>query len=369
MTDFATEKEYLIHLVRCALNGETPIEKPQHVSFEAVFDLAQSHDVANLAFYSVERLENLPDKALYTEWEASRDLAVTRDINQAFARDEIVCELESAGVRYIEVQGTVIKHLYPSSDLRTMSDIDFIIDKQNLDKAKEILTSLGYECTPLRDTDVNGFRPPNVYIEIHSDYFLTDDQYYGVMKPPFDSLDENGSVHEEELYIYNFLHIAKHFYSKGCGIRRAVDAYLLNRHLKGRLDADYLSQYFEKAGIAGFVTDFSALAECWFGDGVFDEKLTKMADYVFASSLHGTLENLVSNSLSKQQTNSPAAAKIKYLLTRSFPPVRRLQMTYPRLKKHKYLYPFYCLHRLFKAIFGRRKKKNLTELKTLFKLK
>lgn len=99
---------YLVHLLKCALNGSRPNEKTDDVSFENVFNGALKHDVVNLAFYAVEKLENKPEYELYDCWHQVRDLAVMRDINQSFAYDELYAELRKAGIRTLEIQGTVV---------------------------------------------------------------------------------------------------------------------------------------------------------------------------------------------------------------------------------------------------------------------
>jgi len=60
--------EYLIHLIYCAVHDEQPLEKPEEVSFYNVLHLGKIHEVANIAYLSVERLEKKPPQEIYDEW-------------------------------------------------------------------------------------------------------------------------------------------------------------------------------------------------------------------------------------------------------------------------------------------------------------
>ena len=50
-------EKYIIDLLRSVLNNSIPPEKPEDVSFEKVYSLAKYHNIANMLFYAVEKLE------------------------------------------------------------------------------------------------------------------------------------------------------------------------------------------------------------------------------------------------------------------------------------------------------------------------
>ena len=57
MRKFQDEFDYLIHLVRCAVHGEAPQELPEGFDFQRVYECGEYHHIANIAFYSVEKLQ------------------------------------------------------------------------------------------------------------------------------------------------------------------------------------------------------------------------------------------------------------------------------------------------------------------------
>lgn len=357
MREMISESRYLVHLLRCAIRDEQPQELPQSLSFGKVFSLGRAHSVENIAYYSVSKLDRKPEAALYREWELRCNMALTRDVNQSFAREEILDAFAQAGIRCLEVQGTKIKPFYPQPEYRTMADLDFIIDRENLGKAWQLLEELGYECEDNHGVEVDAFRAPNINIEVHSEYFPASSAYHTVMRPPFASVEETGAYDVNELYIYNILHIAKHYFKKGCGLRQVLDVYYLNRHYGPVLNREYVASVFQKAGVVEFAEKLSALAEHWFGDGPFREDLEEMEAYLLSSGVNGNRYNHLNNELKAMQNQGIRCFRLKYSLKRIFVGKTYLYGRYPITKKWKILLPFSWVYRLFAFVTpgGRRR--------------
>lgn len=369
MRNFQDEFDYLIHLVRCAVRGECPQELPEGFDFQRVYEYGEYHHIANIAFYSVEKLANKPEPTLYVQWETCRDRAVIRDINQAFAADELRDAFQNAGIRSLEVQGTKIKPLYPQPDLRTMSDIDFIIDYENLQKAWAVLEGLGYECKDEHGVEVDAFRPPNINIEVHTEYFPKDSKYHSVMRPPFSTVEEAGEYDINEFYLYNILHIVKHYRNGGCGIRRVLDIYYLNKHYSQRIDRKYIRSFLKMLADAELVSELSALADRWFGDTETETARTETERYILDAGLHGTKTNVVSNRLKRNYQGNLRIARMRYFLRRIIGTKEILYKTHPILKRWKILYPFCWLHRVFCAFRPKKLKQLRKEIKVVMDTK
>ena len=350
MGKFLDECDYLIHLVRCAIHDLQPRELPDGLSFERVYEWGVNHHVANIALYSVEKLANKPEAQLYSKWQRCWDQAVVREINQSHAAQELREALREGGVRWVEVQGTKLKPLYPQPDFRTMSDLDFIIDPENVPKIKEILEALGYEWEDVYDAEVNAHRFPNINVEMHTEYFLEDCEYRQVMAYPFTSVDEQGQCEINAFYLYNILHIAKHYFYSGCGIRRVLDAYYLNEAYGHILDGAYIQEVLERAKAARFAAEFCSLANAWFGKEEQELPRSKMATYILNSGLHGSGFNEQKNRLEKTIDTTVPFAKLKYLFGRFVGNGEDLRTRYPVLERHKILYPFCWLRRVLCAL-------------------
>lgn len=361
MNTFCDEYAYLIHLIKCAIHNEQPLEIPDPLWFETVYRCGIYHQVANIAFYSVKKLRVKPEEELDRKWEACCSNAVVRDFNQTYARDEIVRAFDTADIRYLEVQGTKIKLLYPQPEYRTMSDIDFIIDPGNIPKAALVLQQLGYECKDAEGDELDAFRAPNINIEVHTAYFIPSSQYHAVMRPPFSSVEQTGSYDINEFYIYNMLHIAKHYYLSGCGIRRVLDAYFLNQNYGEILNRSYINSVLAAANVQDFVRELSVLADAWFGNESPHLQRSDMARAILNAGLHGNKFSASAVRLKSIQDEGGIHSKLKFFLMRLFG-TESMYARYPFLKRWWILYPVCWLHRVICFIFSKKKRSILKEI-------
>ena len=122
---------YFIHLLSCALNSQQPQEKPDNVSFNDVFALAQNQLFANLAWVSVAKLNNKPSQELAKKWETIYSVDLMRCATQLFELDYLVDSFTAKGFDVMPLKGSVIRNYYPVPDMRTMSDIDLLVKTQD----------------------------------------------------------------------------------------------------------------------------------------------------------------------------------------------------------------------------------------------
>lgn len=368
MANISNEYDYLIHLVRCGIHGLQPQEPPKGLVFELVFEYGKFHQVANIAFYSLEKLKNKPSPDLYQKWQAYRDQALMCDIVQSYAAQELRDGMQSRGIRYMEVQGTKLKPLYPQSDFRTMSDIDFIIDGENIPKVRELMEGLGYDCESVYKVEMNGSRHPSTYVEIHTEYFLEDFDFRRVMHSPFEDMDEQGQCRRNAFYLYNLLHIAKHYFYSGCGIRRVLDVYFLNQKYPECIHDPYVQQGLESAGMLDFVEEFTRLSEAWFGYEKQEFPRSAMATYIFNAGIHGSYYNRQQLYVEERMEHTGPFAGQRYYIGRLLGNRRELLLRYPVLRKCWLLYPFCWLHRVFSALSPQRFKSIRREIQIVKKM-
>ncbi len=368
---YEKEYSYLIHLLRCAINGDIPRELPEGMSFSKVYQYAMEHDVANLAFYAVEKMKNFPESSLYETWAMRRDLALVRDMHQSFAHGELAQSFAIAEIPFKELQGTVLKKFYPRTEYRTMSDLDFIVEDSRLEECYTILKDLGYRVSRIGTDELVGFRDPDIVVEIHTDYFSHRSDYYGLMDLSFSETPPTDIESATELYLYNILHVAKHYFAGGCGIRRVLDVYYLDRFCADKIDRAVADEILKKADLTSFSRELSALGRQWFADGVTDKTTAAMEQYIFQSGTHGKRENYIHNKISRGQKGkySTFYAKAKYLISRVFPGDRVMLRNYPVLQKSKILYPLCWCHRIVAMLLGKNRKACFRDMKLIFQTK
>lgn len=327
---FSDEYEYLIHLIYSAIHNLQPTPNCENVSLEKVFEIAKEHEVANISFVAIEKMQNNVDGELYKKWKTQYAFSIQRNINQQVARDVIVCELNKNHIRNTELQGTVIKKLYPYAFWRNMSDIDFVVDKQNLLKTEKVLRELGYT-TKCYHNDLSAYTNPKIAVEIHTDFFDTNTEFYGKITNPFKNAtkinnDFSYTASEEDIFIYNILHCIKHYRGKGAGIRRIIDIYYLNKKILPKLDKTAVQKLLKQLNCKKDYEILSAIAEQWLDLNGKECDFYYEKNKIFMSQTHGNVSISVLNAYEYDENKK--LFKIKKIIKLLFPSKENIYSAY-----------------------------------------
>lgn len=354
-----TDYEYLIHLLYCFIHDTVPQEKPEEVSFEAVLKIGKMHEVANAAFLSVEKLKNKPPQAIYDEWKLSYYFSVQRDFRQQAEYERVTAALHGAGIRTLEAQGTVMKKLYPATELRMMSDIDFILDVEHLPQAKEILKSLGYEITKEEPTEFNALLDGELLIEFHTAFFQEQmynrrERYAASLSEPFaHAVTEDGLryyLNDTYFYLYSLLHTIKHFETAGCGIRRVMDLYYCKQAYTDTTDTELIHRVLADNDCLKSYEALSALEAYWFEGVTPSVDLTETIADVLTSGNHGTGTIFVRNNLRKDKQEGIRFAKLKKIKDFILPSKEYIYLGYPVCRERGYSTARSRLYRIFATL-------------------
>lgn len=361
---------YLINLIKSVLNNTIAQEKPIDVNFENVYELACAHEVAGISFLGIQKLENKCDKKLYEKWKNKYLLSLERDFEQAVAGDKIESLLSENGYKHLSAQGREVKKYYPSPELRMMSDIDFIVEKDKLSEIKTLLLLNGYTLIDENLEEISVSDGIN-YIEIHTDFFYSQRTFQNgvkclsVLNNPFKiALTKDNLTYyldDTNLYLFNLLHLYKHYLSGGAGIRRIIDVYVLKRELKN-VDYERIGILLDRAGLGELDKNITNLALSWFenSDILFDENLAKT---VFLSENHGSRQVVAKRRYKKEKDKRKPFTKIRYAFSRFFIDKKSCYKLYPFCKKHRYPLFLCWIHRFNCFIFH--PKKSVQALKEL----
>ncbi len=340
MRKFKDEYEYLVHLVRCAVQETNPVEIPDGLSFDKVFKLGKEHEVANIAFVSVEKLQNKPQNDLYLMWKTIYGLAIQRHVNQMCAKQQIVDALNNAAIRHVETQGTIMKTLYPHPEWRMMSDIDFIIDSENLGSAESVLQKLGYKTENPRGIEVDAYNDNNVAVELHSMFFNPESACYKTLGNAFDFSTQIGDTYSYALtntmfYLYNLLHCVKHFVQRGAGIRRITDMYIMRKQLSDKVDFDYINTVVQNSGYKSAVDEIFAVVDKWFLDAKTIDDISDIEERIYFSNNHGSQQTLIKNEYIASKNKGENFYKTRKVFSLIFPKKQIIYDTYPLTKKKR----------------------------------
>lgn len=353
-------------MIKSALNKKQPEEKPADVKFEEIYNLACFHHVANIAYYSIERLKEPPSSILLSQWKEIRDKAIVRDVIQNNEKDRIIHTLSNASISVLPLKGSVLKKMYPSSDMRISADIDILIRKEDQKKVKDIMINLGYSVEHFNNGNHDVYhKPPIMNIEIHTSLFAESSPYYKYYNNTIWKKvrsNKTGSFIFEmdwnDFYIYMIVHLAKHFYGSGTGIRSIVDIYIFLKQHKKDLDYQYLLDELKYLDLDEFCTKIENLAEGWFSNEKVQVGNSNIQNYILSSGAYGTARNRIKNKLDEltPQKGNIKSAKIIYTLQRAFLNKNEMKCVYPILKRSMLFLPFCWMHRLIKAVILKQNK-------------
>lgn len=352
---------YLLALLKTALNGGEPPEKPGSVDFAEVFRLAKFHDVANTAFYAVERLKNPPDAALLKEWGEVRDRAIVKDLIQREEFGEISRKFTDAGIRHIPLKGLLLKHDYPQSDLRLMTDLDILIEERDRKRAEEIMLSLGYHTEESDSVEDTYYKEPVMNVELHYSLLLEgfSGEYQRLFGDPWENTDGSGEMcgrfRTDYFFAYVLAHAMKHYENSGTGIRSFMDFYVFGRKYPDIVPSALA--LFREPRIRKLAEDCMRLSSLWFGEERDGGPLAEMEAFVLSSGTYGSFAN-------GTEYRIRSKGKAAYLRELIFPPLPMMRNYYPVLRKAPVLLPFCWIARIATRPF-RFRKENAEKLKTL----
>lgn len=362
------EKRYLIELLKSELNGEAAGEMPEECDPNRLFALAEYHSVSGIALYALEKTKTTFNGEPYDEWRQSRDKAIVRDITQQMEIERIGESFAAAEIQFVTLKGCRLKQLYPQSDMRTMSDIDLLIDGDNAEKARDIMLGLGYTCEEFGHGvhDIY-YMPPVMNVEIHRSLFgERGGEFSDIFADPWKMCKKSEKagkeLTEEAFFSHLLAHAVTHFEDGGTGIRTIADIWVY-RHSSCAAKTDDVLKILDSAGKSETAQRLLELSEVWFGDAPRTEQAVETEQYILESGTHGTMKNSAINSTKKSIAKN---GKVGYVFVKFFPPYKFMCGQYPILKKLPILLPVMWITRIVKKLFGERKE-NAEKLKMLMK--
>lgn len=342
------EAKYLIECVSAVMQKAPTPALPEGMDLKELVRLAARQSIANILCYALEGMDIPAEVA--AKLKELKHKAVLREATQELELRAIRAAFTERNIRFMPLKGVIIKHLYPTPDMRSMGDIDFLIDPARVSEIREIMAGMGYdleECGSDQKVDVFQ-KKPIMNIEMHRVLLERPARWI----PPFADAWERAeavgpceyAMTREEFYIFLAAHFTKHYVGYGTGIRSVLDLWVYRSHYT--LDEAYLQERFDALGISEFVKNAEALAEVWFGGKDSTPLLDEMAEFIVSSGTYGEQATAI-----LVNTKDTSSAKTEYFLRRMFPPRKRMQILFPVLGKAPILLPACWVIRLVKTAF------------------
>ena len=162
------QERNLIALMDLAVNGRMrAVDQPD---YPRLLTLARKHHVDNLLYQAVKKLppSQQPQPQFLSALRKLAYAAAARDALQEKEREQVLAAFDGAGVRVLPLKGSCLKRIYPSPEMRHMSDTDLLIAPSQAQQAHRILEGLHFTAQHSNDENTDLYRGEGGFLlELH----------------------------------------------------------------------------------------------------------------------------------------------------------------------------------------------------------
>ena len=374
-----TQKQF-IDILSSGIRGNVAEKIYDNVDWNEIIDLANKHKVEGIIYLALRKsnlISKIGEKRINLLKQKTAITGITQS-NHISGLSKIFNKINEKNIPIIVLKGLVVRDFYPQPDQRSMNDADILVNKDDVEKVKNLLIEMGYVF--LEDHKASHHialvhaRYP--MIEVHWNLFKRDG-FSNELKH-YERLIWNKaikvnvgdaevlSLSYEDLALHLCMHMAAHLAATGFGVRQLCDLVLLVENKDEEID---WNSFIMKARMYGF-EKFSLIMFLLCKE-LFDMKIPKelkikpvnnkknvsaLIDEIFESGVHGKKE--MANQFATQiafnfedKDKNATLGAIKRYLRFIFPKVNDMSEKYDYAKKVKILTPIAWIHHLFVGIF------------------
>lgn len=333
----------LIALLRGAVTGE-PFAPGGDVQWDKLLAQIRRHRVESLAYYALRDVPETPEDVRCALSAAHKE-GLYLDAQRDYAAETIQSALTAAEVPHVLLRGALLKRDYPSPDMRSMSDLDYLVHVEDYPKIKAAMEAAGGTHVHTDGGHYSFTLPPRVAVEFHPDLIYTASPVGTAINPGWQYAEpESGpfalKLTEEGFYLNLLCHLAYHFAKGGTGVRSVLDVWVYRHRHTPQPDPAFVRRELERAGLLDFSERIEALAEAWFGPGTVTPELEELGDYILTSGAYGTRFRAALNAAGFSGGRTGRSA----LVSKAFYPRREMENRFPWVRGRPWLLPAaWCL--------------------------
>ena len=291
------KEEALLVAICNAYLSSTPLTMSTDIDYNYLYTLAANHNLLGVCHCVLYGKDEIPADLLSTLKSDFEEHIFVYQC-QSKIKSELSALLSTSSVRHIFFKGAVIRAFYPLPEARAMGDVDVLIDEENRDKAKKLLTDNGFVCTA-KNGQVYDYVKDNVLIEMHTSLMT---EFGGeLFSNPFDFANNDDfcrALDADYHLAYMIAHTANHLKYTGAGIRFILDLAVWQRRYE--IDYDKLFDMLEKINLTTFGKALLSVCSKWFGAGKdFGADTEKLEEYLVSDGVFGSLKGSKSSTVSR----------------------------------------------------------------------
>lgn len=279
MDKISETQRLLLQLVGCALFGGT-LDFPETIDWNALLREAKQQAVLPLAYHAAkdcftgEKAEKLENRI--------NDLVVN-NMYLEFDHVELHQTMEAAGIPYVVMKGSASAAYYPQPMLRMMGDVDFLVHREDANRAGEALKALGFLETAERDNPIH-----QAYVRSSNPLYRSEWELHwqpnGIPNTPVgekiramlaDSIEtsrlretENGSYRVPDDFHHGLMlliHTAMHLIHSGVGLRHLCDWTVFAAHFSADEFRVLFEEKLRSVGLWDFARALTAVSVRYLG--------------------------------------------------------------------------------------------------------
>lgn len=341
----------------------------QNLDYAALYKTAKQQHIDGILGYLETKYNFCTDNKTKEQLINSYFFSLTVSTNQANQFSKVKDLFLKNQIDLVVFKGYVLRDIYPVVELRSFSDIDILIKKQDRNLSHQLMQNNGYKTT-VDYGKVYSYQKNIEYYELHEDLISNDifhneelDSYFSQAWNHVHKIDNNLYAFDEDFHlIYLIAHIAKHIHFGGAGIRMYLDIALFIKHYVDTFDFENFIQTIKALKIDKFAYTVIYAACTWFGITLPKALLNEFDDIPSA-----TLDQLYSFTINKGifGNSAPSAGeatvqimkrkgskhpRFSALMSIAFPPISVMKLKHTYLEKAPVLLPFAWLQRAFSNI-------------------
>lgn len=344
-----SQQNTLIALLCSAVTGE-PVQLPKTVNWKNLLAQIRFHHVEAMAYHVLKPISEVPED-IYNALSVAHKEQLFQDAQQDYAASLIREALTEAQVSHILLRGALLKHDYPSPDMRSMADLDYLVHIGDYPTIKVAMEAAGGRHIHTDGGHYSFTLPPQVAVEFHPNLIYTASPVGTAINPGWQYARPDSGPYALELteegFCLNMLcHLAYHFAKGGTGVRSVLDVWVYRHRHNPQPDMAFVRRELERAGLLDFTERIEALSEAWFGSGTMTPELEELGACILASGTYGTRSQAVLNAASFSKGGTGHSA----LLGRMFYPRQELENRFPWTQGRPWLLPAAWCLRAAKAV-------------------
>ncbi len=338
-----SEWKNLIALLRSAVTDE-PVQFPVQMDWSNLLAQVRFHHVEVMAGQALRFIPEVPE-VISCQLSMAHKERLFQAAQQDYAIKAVRDALTAAEVPHVLLRGALLKADYPAPDMRSMSDLDYLVHTEDYPRIKAAMEKLGGRHIHSDGGHYSFALPPNVSVEFHPNLIYTASPVGTAINPGWQYVRPGSGPYaleltEEGFYLNMLCHLAYHFAKGGSGARSILDIWVYRHRHASQPDRHYVDRELKRAGLLDFAEKIEGLAEAWFGEGAMTPELEELGRYILTSGAYGVQSRAVLNAASFSKGGTGRSA----LVAKAFYPRRELENRFPWAKGRPWLLPAaWCL--------------------------